>query len=95
MSVVPPENTDRLEHEKQQHEAATHHHTTEHREHIPPATDADEKALPTDAVSPASGESSEPSSESPDYQTKTVWTFKTFVATVALSGHYVGSQIPV
>ena len=91
MSVVPPENTDRLEHQRQ-HDAELRHdkEMLEHREHAHPV---DEKGQATHDLAPASP--SEPSSETPDYMTRTVWTFKTFVATVALSGLYVGSQIPL
>jgi hypothetical protein len=92
MSVVPPENTDRLEHERQ-HDAELRHdkEMMEHREH---AHQPDEKSTVKEEED-AVGSSSEPSSETPEYQTKTVWTFKTFVATVSLSGLYVGSQIPL
>ncbi|KAH0845698.1 hypothetical protein AYO21_05907 [Fonsecaea monophora] len=94
MSVVPPENTDKLEHEVQ-HDAELRHdkEMLEHREH---AHTEDEKAHAKDELATASGSSSEPNSETtPEYQTQTVWTLKTFVATVALSGLYVGSQIPL
>ncbi|OCT47870.1 putative major facilitator superfamily transporter [Cladophialophora carrionii] len=90
MSVLPPENTDRLEHERQ-HDAELLHdkEMTEHREHV----HHDEKSQVKEELTTASP--SEPSSDTPEYQTKTVWTLKTFVATVALSGLYVGSQIPL
>ncbi|KAJ9611234.1 hypothetical protein H2200_004417 [Cladophialophora chaetospira] len=91
MSVIPPENTDRLEHQRQ-HDAELRHdkEMMEHREH---AHLADEKSqVKEDSFTPSP---SEPSSETPEYQTKTVWTLKTFIATVALSGLYVGSQIPL
>ncbi len=88
MSVIPPENTDRLEHQRQ-HDAELRHdkEMLEHREH------ADEKGQIRDEL--ASASPSEPSSDTPEYMTKTVWTPKTFIAAVALSGLYVGSQIPL
>ncbi|KIY03036.1 uncharacterized protein Z520_01502 [Fonsecaea multimorphosa CBS 102226] len=94
MSVVPPENTDKLEHERQ-HDAELRHdkEMLEHREH---AHTGDEKKQTKEELTAASPSSSEPSSETtPEYQTKTVWTLRTFVATLALSGLYVGSQIPL
>ena len=98
MSVIPPENTDRLEHEKQ-HEAEAHHYkqgpvTTQHHENMPPINQADEKSHGTNAVFPANSDS-EQGSGNPEMQTKTVWTFRTLVATAGLSGLYVGSQIPL
>jgi hypothetical protein len=117
MSVVPPENTDKLEHEKQREADAYHvahlhdqqpaheRHSTsiEHREHAPSGTAAGlvhEKAHPADAVNLAHEGDSEKGSghlgnDGIGMQTKTVWTFKTLVATMALSGLYVGSQIPL
>ena len=98
MSVVPPENIDKFEHEKQHEFEVHHHHTGEHHEDVnKPISGENEKSQTADAVTSGSAHSSEPSSETPtpEYQTKTVWTFKTFVATVALSGLYVGSQIPL
>ena len=91
MSVVPPENTDRLEH-KLQHDAELRHdkELLGHNDHF---NLTDEKAHVTEETATASP--SEPSSETPEYQTKTIWTLKTFVATVSLSGLYVGSQIPL
>jgi hypothetical protein len=88
MSVIPPENTNYTEHAKQ-HDAEILHdkHMAEHDEH---ARHSLEKTGGTAAtLSPAS------SGDEPVYQTKTVWTFKTLVATIALSGLYVGSQIPL
>lgn len=95
MSVVPPENTDRLEHEKQHASELQHDREMAEHEHHEHASPGDEKTRATDDLTSGSGGSDEPSSESPEYQTKTVWTLKTFVATVALSGLYVGSQIPL
>jgi hypothetical protein len=91
MSVVPPENTDRLEHERQ-HDAELRHdkEMMEHREH---AHIDEEKTQVKEELATASP--SEPSSDTPEYQTKTVWTLRTFIATVSLSGLYVGSQIPL
>jgi hypothetical protein len=92
MSVIPPENTDRLEHQLQ-HDAELRHdkEMMEHREHAG-HHDEESKHVKEEITSASP---SEPSSDTPEYQTKTVWTFKTFVATVALSGLYVGSQIPL
>ncbi len=117
MSVVPPENTDRLEHEKQRqadeyhvahlndHHPAHERHSTsiEHHEHAPNGAAAHighQKDHPTDTVDLAHEGDSEKGSRPHGHdengiQTKTVWTFKTLVATMALSGLYVGSQIPL
>lgn len=97
MSVVPPENTDKLEHEKQ-HDFEVHHNhheSTEHREHAHSTSTDNEKHPTSEALAHPGGDSSASSDETPEYQTKTVWTLRTFVATVALSGLYVGSQIPL
>lgn len=90
MSVVPPENTNHLEHEKL-HDAEALRHRAEHHEQV--AT-AHEKNEATDAVRSANEESSA-SSEHQEFQTETVWTWKAIAATMALSGLYVGSQIPL
>ena len=91
MSVIPPENTDRLEHQRQ-HDAELRHdkEMLEHREHAHLGDEKSHAHEETGITSP-----SEPSSDIPEYQTKTVWTTRTFLATVSLSGLYVGSQIPL
>lgn len=88
MSVIPPENTNHLEHEKLQHAEAVRH-STEHREHI-----HNEKHDAVEGVVVRNPDSSS-SVESQEEQTATVWTFKSIIATVGLSGLYVGSQIPL
>ncbi|OAL29919.1 hypothetical protein AYO22_01825 [Fonsecaea multimorphosa] len=87
MSVVPLENTDKLELERL-HDLATHH------EYASTTVGKDHKVQTTTAESSAPADSDTGSSPL-ETQNQTVWTFKTFLATLALAGLYVGSQIPL
>ncbi|OAP64844.1 hypothetical protein AYL99_00816 [Fonsecaea erecta] len=87
MSVVPPENTDKFELERL-HDLAIHH------EYASSVVKKDQKVHTTTAESPALTDSDKGSS-SPTALNQTVWTVKTFLATLALAGLYVGSQIPL
>jgi hypothetical protein len=69
MSVVPPENTNRLEHKLEQ--AAELHHDKEMMEHHENLNSFDEKQANKEELVAGSGDS-QPPSETPDYQTKTV-----------------------
>jgi len=89
MSVVPPENTNHLEHEKLQ-DAEVLRHSAEHRRHVHGADEKHEMV-----AMGATHVESVTSSEHQEYQTATVWTWRTIVATAALSALYVGSQIPL
>ncbi|OQU99157.1 hypothetical protein CLAIMM_04831 isoform 1 [Cladophialophora immunda] len=88
MSVVPLENTDKVELERL-HDLAVHH------EYASTVVEKDQKVQPRAAESPALPTDSDEGSTSLDHQDQTVWTLKTFLATLALAGLYVGSQIPL
>ena len=90
MSVVPPENMNRLEHQQQQAAELDHDEKLRelaHEEHARPSSKEGDVHIK---------EGSNTSSEAgPDVPEDIVWTKRTIIATVALAGLYVGSQIPL